>query len=82
MEELRDEQWAGIGAVDGDVPVQRQDEIPRPAPNTIEMVIWRHQNEAKCCSIPDDLRPWCMGGALRWVRLGRAPTGKRSGARC
>jgi transposase len=39
---------------------------------TVEAIIWRHQNGAKWRSVPPDLGPWWRAAQtfLRWSRLG------------
>src|SRR5918997_2819094 len=45
---------------------------PQDLRRTISAILWRHQNGAKCRSVPAELGPWSRAAQtfMRWSRLG------------
>lgn len=45
---------------------------PKGLRQTIDAILWRHQNGAKWRAVPDVLRPWWKAAQtfIRWSRLG------------
>ena len=68
---LTDAQWAALESLIGEVrPLCK---VPHEdLRQTIEAILWRHQNGAKRRSIPTELGPWWKAAQtfIRWARLG------------
>src|SRR3954466_9745241 len=68
---LSDEQWAVLGPLIDECRPRGKTE-PVALRETIEAIVWRHQNGAKWRSVPPDLVPWWRGAPtfIRWRHLG------------
>jgi transposase len=71
---LRDEQWAVLAPlIETCRPAHKTEHINLR--QTIEAIIWRHDNGAKWRQIPPELGPWWRAAQTfnRWSRLGVWP---------
>jgi transposase len=68
---LSDEQWAVLGPLIDECRPRGKTE-PVALRETIEAIVWRHQNGAKWRSVPPDLVPWWRAAQtfIRWSKLG------------
>jgi transposase len=68
---LNDEQWAVLGPLIDECRPRGKTE-PVALRETIEAIVWRHQNGAKWRSVPADLVPWWRAAQtfIRWSHLG------------
>src|SRR6187551_3288974 len=64
---LSDEQWAVLGPLIDECRPRGKTE-PVALRETIEAIVWRHQNGAKWRSVPPDLVPWWRAAQtfIRW----------------
>ena len=68
---LTDTQWAALEPLIDEV--RPHCKVPHEdLRQTIEAILWRHQNGAKWRSIPTELGPWWKAAQtfIRWARLG------------
>src|SRR3954464_8663725 len=68
---LSDEQWAVLGPLIDECRPRGKTE-PVALRETVEAIVWRHQNGAKWRSVPSDLVPWWRAAQtfIRWSKLG------------
>jgi transposase len=68
---LNDDQWAVLGPLIDECRPRGKTE-PVALRETIEAIVWRHQNGAKWRSVPPDLVPWWRAAQtfIRWSHLG------------
>ena len=68
---LNDDQWAVLGPLIDECRPRGKTE-PVALRETIEAIVWRHQNGAKWRSVPADLVPWWRAAQtfIRWSHLG------------
>src|SRR5687768_16383933 len=68
---LNDDQWAVLGPLIDECRPRGKTE-PVALRETIEAIVWRHQNGAKWRSVPPDLVPWWQAAQtfIRWSQLG------------
>src|SRR3712207_7522691 len=67
---LNDEQWAVLEPLIDECRPRGKTE-PVALRETIEAIVWRHQNGAKWRSVPADLVPWWPAQTfIRWSHLG------------
>ena len=68
---LNDDQWAVLGPLIDECRPRGKTE-PVALRETIEAIVWRHQNGAKWRSVPPDLVPWWRAAQtfIRWSKLG------------
>jgi transposase len=68
---LNDEQWAVLGPLIDECRPHGKTE-PVALRETVEAIVWRHQNGAKWRSVPPDLVPWWRAAQtfIRWSHLG------------
>ena len=68
---LSDEQWAVLGPLIDECRPRGKTE-PVALRETIEALVWRHQNGAKWRSVPPGLVPWWRAAQtfIRWSHLG------------
>jgi transposase len=68
---LSDDQWAVLGPLIDECRPRGKTE-PVALRETIEAIVWRHQNGAKWRSVPPDLVPWWRAAQtfIRWSHLG------------
>ena len=66
---LSDDQWAVLGPL---IDECRGKTEPVALRETVEAIVWRHQNGAKWRSVPSDLVPWWRAAQtfIRWGHLG------------
>ncbi|MDI3308047.1 MAG: IS5 family transposase [Acetobacteraceae bacterium] len=68
---LTDEQWAMLEPlVEACRPPAKVP--PKHLRRTLSAILWRHDNGAEWCAIPEELGPWWMAAQMfiRWSRLG------------
>jgi transposase len=68
---LSDDQWAVLGPLIDECRPRGKTE-PVALRETVEAIVWRHQNGAKWRSVPSDLVPWWRAAQtfIRWSKLG------------
>src|SRR3954454_12218380 len=68
---LSDDQWAVLGPLIDECRPRGKTE-PVALRETIEAIVWRHQNGAKWRSVPPDLVPWWRAAQtfIRWSHMG------------
>src|SRR4051794_2422275 len=68
---LNDDQWGVLGPLIDECRPRGKTE-PVALRETIEAIVWRHQNGAKWRSVPPDLVPWWRAAQtfIRWGHLG------------
>jgi transposase len=68
---LNDEQWAVLGPLIDECRPRGKTE-PIALRETVEAIVWRHQNGAKWRSVPSYLVPWWRAAQtfIRWSQLG------------
>jgi len=68
---LSDDQWAVLGPLIDEIRPRGKTE-PVALRETVEAIVWRHQNGAKWRSVPSDLVPWWRAAQtlIRWSKLG------------
>src|SRR3954454_8460806 len=68
---LNDDQWAVLGPLIDECRPRGKTE-PVALRETIEAIVWRHQNGAKWHNVPPDLVPWWRAAQtfIRWSHLG------------
>jgi transposase len=68
---LSDEQWAVLGPLIDECRPRGKTK-PVALRETVEAIVWRHQNGAKWRSVPSDLVPWWRAAQtfIRWSQLG------------